>query len=140
MIRNKPKHYLAIAMIFLLLTNSISVISQETDNGEWKAPKEVDQIANPLKGNIEDTKAGKQLYKLQCAVCHGDTGKGDGVAGLALNPKPASFKSEIVQNETDGALYWKITIGRAPMASYKDLLTEEQRWQLVNYIRTFSKN
>ncbi|PLW96102.1 MAG: cytochrome c class I, partial [Marinilabiliales bacterium] len=94
---------------------------------------------NPLKGNIEDTKAGKQLYMLQCAVCHGDTGKGEGVASLALNPKPASFKSEKVQKETDGALYWKIANGRAPMASYKDLLTEEQRWQLVNYIRTFSK-
>ncbi|MCF6171325.1 MAG: cytochrome c [Bacteroidales bacterium] len=128
-----------IAAVITLSAISFQAMSQEKKNSEWKAPLEADQISNPFQGDDAAVKAGKKLYKQQCAVCHGDTGKGDGVAGLALTPKPASFKSERVQNESDGALYWKITNGRTPMASYKDLLTEEQRWQLVNYIRTFSK-
>ena len=82
---------------------------------------------------------GKKLYNQMCAVCHGAKGKGDGVAGAALNPKPTNFTSASVQAQTDGAIFWKITEGRSPMASYKTILKEEQRWQLVNYLRTFKK-
>ena len=38
-----------------------------------------------------------------------------------------------VQTQTDGALYWMITTGRSPMPSYKAALTDNQRWELVNY-------
>jgi len=136
--RNKSKNYLLIVSVFMLTAISIHAFAQERKSGEWKAPAEADQITNPLKGNADAIKEGKKLYKQQCAICHGDTGKGDGVAGMTLTPRPASFHSERVKNETDGAIFWKITNGNPPMASYKDLLTEEQRWQLVNYIRTLS--
>jgi len=136
----KQLNYLVlIATVIMLSAISIRATAQEKKNSEWKVPEEAEQISNPFKGNEVATKAGKKLYKQQCAVCHGDSGKGDGVAGLALTPRPTSFKSERVQNETDGAIFWKITNGKSPMAAYKDLLTEEQRWQLVNYIRTLSK-
>ena len=52
-----------------------------------------------------------------------------------LKPRPGNFTKDAVQLQTDGAIYWKMTEGRAPMASYKTALTEQQRWQLVNYIR-----
>lgn len=109
------------------------------DGSTWVAPASASQIKNPFAGNADATKAGKKLYTSYCAVCHGDTGKGDGVAAVALNPKPAKFASESVQSQSDGTLFWKMTEGRAPMASYKDVLKEEQRWQLVNYIRELGK-
>lgn len=137
--RNKFKSYLLITLVIMFSVISAHAFAQEKNSGEWKAPKEADQITNPLKGNADAIKAGKKLYRQQCAICHGDTGKGDGVAGMTLNPRPASFLSERVQNESDGAIFWKVTNGNPPMAAYKDLLTEEQRWQLVNYIRTLSK-
>jgi mono/diheme cytochrome c family protein len=133
------KKSMLITTIFIVSAISFQATAQDKVNIEWVAPKEANQITNPLLGNNDAIKAGKKLFNQQCAVCHGDSGKGDGVAGLALNPKPASFVSEKVQNETDGAIFWKLTNGRPPMAAYKDLLTEEQRWQLVNYIRSFSK-
>ena len=74
-----------------------------------------------------------------CAICHGNYGKGDGMAGSSLTPRPTNFTISKVQAQSDGALYWKLTEGRAPMASYKTILKKEQRWQLVNYIRTFKK-
>ena len=106
----------------------------------WVAPKSADKLKNPLKDNATATNEGKKLYTQMCAVCHGPKGKGDGMAGAALNPRPSNFTSEKVQAQTDGAIYWKITEGRSPMASYKAVLKDNQRWQLVNYIRTFNKN
>jgi mono/diheme cytochrome c family protein len=108
-------------------------------NSEWKAPVSANQLKNPIKGNVSATEEGKKLYKQMCAICHGNTGKGDGMAGMSLNPRPANFTTEKVQSQTDGAIYWKLTEGRSPMASYKNILKEEQRWQLVNYIRTLKK-
>ncbi len=105
----------------------------------WVAPKSANSIKNPLKGNAAATTAGKKLFIQMCAICHGNKGKGNGVASASLNPKPANFTSERVQAQTDGALFWKMTNGNPPMASYKASLKENQRWQLVNYLRTFKK-
>lgn len=105
----------------------------------WVAPKSADAIKNPLKGNSTATAEGKKLFAQMCAICHGNKGKGDGMAGMSLNPRPTNFTKESVQAQTDGAIYWKLTEGRAPMASYKAALKPNQRWQLVNYIRTFKR-
>lgn len=108
-------------------------------NNDWVAPKSADNLKNPFKGDETALKKGKITYQNMCAICHGDKGKGDGMAGMSLKPKPSNFTSEKVQSQSDGALFWKLTTGRAPMAAYKDIISEEQRWQLVNYIRTFKK-
>jgi mono/diheme cytochrome c family protein len=108
-------------------------------SSEWVVPKSADKIINPLKGIVGATKTGKKLYGKYCTICHGAKGKGDGMAGAALNPRPANFTKDKFQNQTDGAIHWKLTEGRSPMASYKTILNEEQRWQLVNYMRTFKK-
>lgn len=105
----------------------------------WKAPSSADALKNPYKGNAAETAKGKTLYTQMCVICHGKGGKGDGPAGIALNPRPADHTSARVQDQSDGALFWKMTNGNPPMAAYKDVLTEEQRWDLVNYIRTLKK-
>jgi len=105
----------------------------------WVAPKEADAMKNPLMNNADATAKGKILYTQFCAICHGDKGKGDGVGGMNLTPKPTNYTSYNVQSQTDGAIYWKITNGNPPMPSYKDILKDEQRWQLINYIRTLAQ-
>ncbi len=126
---------LLLGLVFIVGSASM-VVAQSKD---WVAPKDADTINNPFAGNADATKAGKKKFVQLCAICHGDRGKGDGIAGAALQPKAANFTLVKIQDQTDGALFWKLTEGRAPMASYKDLLTEDERWQLVNYIRTFKK-
>ena len=74
-----------------------------------------------------------------CVLCHGLQGKGNGEAGLTLDQKPANFLGFDVFNQTDGAIFWKITVGKSPMASYEELLSEDQRWKIVNYIRSLEK-
>jgi len=110
-----------------------------TSGGAWIAPTSSKTINNPLGGDVQAIKSGKKLFANMCVICHGNKGHGDGVAGMALNPRPANLSSSDIQNQTDGEIYWKITEGRAPMAAYKDILSEDQRWQLINYIRTFKK-
>jgi mono/diheme cytochrome c family protein len=113
--------------------------SNNYQNKKWTAPKEADKVENPLKGNTAATKQGKILFDTQCASCHGPEGKGNGPAGLQLKPRPQNLSSEEVQKQTDGAIFWKITNGRPPMASYKYTFTDKQRWELVNYVRELRK-
>ncbi len=127
---------LKILMMTIGLFTMSSLVKGQT---AWVAPAEADQLKNPLAGNEDATKKGKKLYAQMCSICHGDKGKGDGIAGAALKPTPANFTSEKVQDESDGAIFWKMSEGRTPMAAYKGSLKEEQRWQLVNYIRTLKK-
>lgn len=107
---------------------------------EWKAPAWTDTLTNPFANNVEVVEKGKKVYNKMCWTCHGKSGKGDGPAGASLNPKPKDHTSDEVQQQSDGALYWKITTGNSPMASYEKILTKEERWQLVSYIRTFGSN
>lgn len=114
-------------------------VNQGTQDAPWVAPKEADSLKNPLKDNALAITKGKALYTQMCVVCHGAKGKGDGAAGAALKPKPTDFSSPASSSQTDGALYWKLTEGKKLMTSYKKILKDEQRWQLINYMRELQK-
>jgi mono/diheme cytochrome c family protein len=101
----------------------------------WKAPGSAAKIKNPLADNKKAAQKGAALFSQNCIECHGDEGKGDGPNADLLDVKPADLTSSKVQNESDGALFWKISNGKGPMAAYKNTLSKEQRWQLVSYIR-----
>lgn len=106
---------------------------------KWVAPASADKIMNPLKGDANAAISGKKLYKMMCSVCHGLKGKGDGMAGAGLTPRPTNLTSDAVQSQTDGAIFWKISKGRAPMAGYETSIPEKKRWEIINYIRTLKK-
>ena len=107
---------------------------------KWVAPKEANTVKNPLAGKTETLGYAKVIYATYCGPCHGNKGKGDGVAGASLSKKPADHTSSYVQNQSDGALFWMITTGNNPMPSYKTVLTDIQRWELINYIRSLASN
>ena len=69
----------------------------------------------------------------------GENGKGDGPASVQLNPKPADHTLPAVQSQSDGALFWKISTGRGAMQPYSKVLTVQQRWELVHYIRSLKQ-
>lgn len=127
-------------MIFtIFITFGFSLLKINSGGIPWIAPVEANKLLNPLKGNLASIAEGKKLFTQLCAVCHGDKGKGDGIGGVGLPVKPGNFTLEKTQGQTDGTLFWKLSEGRPPMASYKSILTVTQRWQLINYIRTFKK-
>jgi len=123
---------LILYMIFVVATASLHAQT-------WQAPPEADQLVNPLAGDETAIKKGEKIYQSLCAACHGKDGKANVPSMQNLNPKPTDLTSDYVQNQSDGALFWKISEGRGLMAGYKNMLSEEERWALVNYIRTFKK-
>ncbi len=111
-----------------------------TNNG-WSAPEEAKSLKNPIPVNEITLAAGKALYADKCAECHGDKGDGKGPQAETYAVAPSAFTDAHMMSEmTDGEIFWKITEGRRPMPSFKRQYTDEQRWQLVNYLRTFSKS
>jgi mono/diheme cytochrome c family protein len=130
---NKPLKVILLSIGFFGMTNLVQAQTA------WVAPSSANELKNPFANNEDALKKGKKLYAQNCAICHGDKGKGDGIAGAALKPKPANFTLESIQSQSDGAIFWKLTAGRSPMAAYKEILSEEQRWQLITYIRTLKK-
>ncbi len=95
---------------------------------------------NPFPLNQEYVQLGQETYTTTCATCHGDTGKGDGPAGLLLNPLPADLAIHVPLH-TDNELYDFISDGidGTPMVAQRDNLTPDQIWHLVNYIRTIAE-
>jgi mono/diheme cytochrome c family protein len=127
------KLLLSLTLIFC----SLYALAQKTT--AWVVPAKYLDLKNPTKPDSATLKNAKALYIKYCAPCHGVSGKGDGPANASLNPNPANHTSILMLNETDGALWYKITTGRNPMPENKSILTENERWELVTYIRTLAK-
>jgi len=106
---------------------------------QWNAPASADAVKNPLAGNAQAIKDGGALFTKQCLMCHGNKGMGDGPVGINLSPRPGNLLLPKAQKMSDGAIFWKITNGKAPMPTFKSSLTETQRWQLVDYIRDLNR-
>ena len=105
---------------------------------KWDAPAAEKAKKNPVARTKDSAAAGKKVADQMCVLCHGSGGKGDGTGAAQLPKKPADWTSKVVQDETDGSLFWKITTGNAPMPPWQSL-PEKDRWNLVNYIRTLKK-
>ena len=90
---------------------------------------------NPL--GADAATAGAEVFKANCAACHGETGLGDGPAGAALDPAPKNL-ADLQAQAGDDYLFWRIATGKegTSMMPWKGILTEEQIWQVVAFLRT----
>jgi len=79
------------------------------------------------------------IYKVQCSMCHGSTGKGDGPVAAIHKPRPSSFTdAERMAKASDDSLVKVISVGRNEMPSFKKILTEDEIREVVTYLRCFS--
>jgi mono/diheme cytochrome c family protein len=98
-------------------------------------PAEFAGQTNPL--GADAAAAGAEIFKNNCTACHGEQGHGDGPAGAALNPAPKNLP-ELASTVGDDYLFWRVSAGRSgtSMVGWKGILTDEQIWQVVSFIRT----
>jgi mono/diheme cytochrome c family protein len=127
-----------LTVLFMLL--SLQSIAQEKPKGKpWPAPESAAKMKNPVKSDENSLKEGKDIFAQQCKSCHGPKGKGDGPKAEKLDISCGDFTSADVAKQSDGELYWKTTEGRKPMPSFKEKLSDNERWSVINYVRSLGK-
>ena len=102
---------------------------------------EIGSTASLFPATVDSIAQGKGLFMQGCAICHGDRGRGDGTAAVALEASPRDLTdAEFMGSRTDGGLFKTITEGKNEMPSFEEAYTEEERWHIINYVRTLSQN
>ncbi|MBE0423352.1 MAG: cytochrome c [Lutibacter sp.] len=103
---------------------------------EWKVPAKYQTMKNPVAPKT-DAAIGKSLYSKHCKSCHGAEGYGDGTKAKDLKGDLGDFSTKKFQSQSDGALFYKTTIGRSDMPEFtKKIPSDDDRWLIVNYMRT----
>lgn len=111
------------------------VYAAEQRNG---VPLDVANIRNPIPPDERSLTIGHDIYTSKCEVCHGETGRGDGPAGLRLVPRPADLRVHTAPGvHTDGELFYWVSYGFAgtAMPAWKDTLSQDEIWSVLNYAR-----
>jgi mono/diheme cytochrome c family protein len=129
----------SVAVFIFVSIILISMTIQQNPVKPWPVPDDYKNMTNPVEKGESSNNAGKALYDKYCASCHGKTGLGDGVKGRALKDFPGDFSGEYYQNQTDGEHFYKTKVGRGEMPKYEDRMSDEDIWNMVNYMRTFKK-
>lgn len=123
--------------IYIMVMGMPALVYAQSSN--WKAPQKADTLHNPYTIDQPLLTLGGSTFKSNCETCHGTQGKGNGPAAVALNPRPANLQSKAVQNESEGALFWKISHGKNGMPNWSSSLSVKQRWAVVTYIESLTK-
>jgi len=120
-------------------TPIIEKVKTITSSSNWKVPEKYVAMKNPINAKT-DAAIGKSLYTKHCKSCHGTTGLGDGPKAGEMNGDLGDFSSKLFQAQTDGELFYKTSFGRDDMPEFtKKLPQDEDRWLIVNYMRTLVK-
>ncbi|WP_339915910.1 cytochrome c [Yeosuana marina] len=121
--------------IFSFIFFSFTSIMQD----KWVVPAKYENMKNPTNPK-EDLSIGKSLYDKHCKSCHGKEGYGDGTKADGLKGDLGDFSTAEFQSQSDGALFYKTSIGRDDMPEFtKKIPDDEDRWLIVNYMRTLEE-
>ena len=121
--------------IFAFISYSFTTVIQD----KWVVPAKYVSMKNPVPAD-QDASVGKSLYDKHCKSCHGKEGYGDGTKADGLKGDLGDFSSAEFQKQTDGELFYKTTFGRDDMPEYsKKIPDDEDRWLVVNYMRTLKE-
>jgi len=123
------------AFILAACGGSVSRTASQNNATLAPVPAEYTGKTNPL--GADAATEGAQVFHINCEACHGVAGHGDGPAGQALDPHPENL-AELQTIVNDDYLYWRINEGKpgTAMVAWKDILSDEQIWQVVSFIRT----
>jgi mono/diheme cytochrome c family protein len=132
------KIVVAFAAITVVASLSFTVLKYQKT--PWPVPDKEKNLKNPVASVAASMAEAKNLWNTHCKSCHGAKGLGDGSKAAQLKTEPGDFSKAEVQSQTDGALFYKISVGKDDMPAFnKKLPDAEERWQLVNFIKSFKK-
>ncbi|MEI6594130.1 MAG: c-type cytochrome [Bacteroidota bacterium] len=124
--------------VCVMFSQNVSAQAKKPAGKPWAAPETAVKMKNPVKSDATSIKEGKDLYAQHCKSCHGAKGKGDGTKAEKLDISCGDFSSAETAKASDGELFWKTTDGRKPMPSYKEKLSDNDRWKVINFLRSLA--
>lgn len=108
----------------------------------WERPMTRDEagtvLRNPIQATPKSVENGRRLFEIFCALCHGAKGKGMGPVAAKFIPPP-DLTLPMFQQRTDGFIYGTIRNGGAVMPPYAEALSSEDRWDIVNFLRSLQR-
>jgi len=130
-----------LGIIIALLGSVLITVSGEQPGAaeKWIAPAAEARKKNPVAVSESSLAMGQKIYVRRCLPCHGKTGNGDGPDAADLGIHPAKLSDPVIRQETDGELFWKITVGKKPMPNYGTRLSLTDRWNVINYLRSLAR-
>ena len=122
-------------LILLAILNLFAgwLIAQTT----WEVPADRGAKLSTAAFTDQNRNAGRDLYQTNCKSCHGDPGKNNAIKLVPLPPDPAALQ---MQQNSDGALHFKISEGRVTMPAFKNVLSSADIWNVISYIRSYNKD
>jgi len=134
----KPTKIFSIPLFIAIAVFATGFVYQ--DKKPWPVPDKFNKMTNPVATNADAIKDGKAIWAKHCQSCHGKNGLGDGPKAAQLKTEPGDFSLPVIQKQSDGAFFYKISEGRDDMPSFKKKIPEQEEiWQVVTYLRTFKK-
>jgi mono/diheme cytochrome c family protein len=134
-------HKKLLGILMALLASALITVTGEQPGStdKWIAPAAEARKKNPIAVSESSLAAGQKVYVKRCVACHGKTGNGDGPDAAELGIHPAKLSDPLMREETDGELFWKITVGKKPMPNYGTRLSPTDRWNVINYLRSLTR-
>jgi len=128
--------YLHKIKIFASVFSFIMIYSLSA-NAQWDIPASAKNKKAPVDATHKLVKEGKDIYTSNCASCHGTPGQGNNIAAInATDLGTSDFQSQ----NSIGVVYFKFEEGKGGMPSFKDKFTDEEKWNLAFFIKSFDKN
>ncbi len=121
---------------FLILIICICAVFKSSAQTEWVVPAEHQGKLSPVQFTESMQQSGADIFAAQCKVCHGMPGQGNFNAMLV--PSPGDPAAQKFQSNTDGAIFYKVSEGRATMPSFKSALSKADIWNVISYVRSFN--
>lgn len=120
------------AVLVLVTGIGLLAVAESLAHG-WKAPEEMYTVQNPVEPDEDSLQSGETAYRENCAACHGESLEGLKASETGLEMDTPNLK-ERLRGHSHGDFFWKINEGRGEMPSFKDELSDEQKWQIIHYI------
>ena len=127
------KKYLPVLFFIFVVIRTSSLAQSPVP--VWVVPEEAKEKVCPFQFTPETVKNGENVFQKNCKSCHGDPGKQN---WAKIVPPPGDPASAEFQKQTDGEMFFRVTNGKAPMPQFGSILSDEERWHVISYLRSFN--
>ena len=110
--KNKNPRQIVLKLAFIVVALFYASTGFAQHEAPMKAPKTAVKMKNPFPADEFSLERGKHSYQLDCIRCHGKDGNGDGIKSEKVSKKITDLGSDVIQKQTDGELFWKISEAR----------------------------